>query len=73
MSGSQRANAPAAWLLMQVAHGSWPDPTAQDGLEETWAVNVATPFLLTACLIDLITWGRARWHAGVLEAMCCCR
>ena len=30
-------------------------PCVQDGLEETWAVNVAAPFLLTASLIDLIT------------------
>ncbi|KAL4426178.1 hypothetical protein ABPG77_007460 [Micractinium sp. CCAP 211/92] len=27
----------------------------EDGLEETWAVNVASPFLLTALLTDLIT------------------
>ncbi|PRW58590.1 short chain dehydrogenase reductase family isoform B [Chlorella sorokiniana] len=27
----------------------------EDGLEETWAVNVAAPFLLTASLIDIIT------------------
>lgn len=27
----------------------------EDGLEETWAVNVASPFLLTAQLVDLIT------------------
>lgn len=28
---------------------------AQDGLEETWAVNVAAPFLLTLELLDLVT------------------
>ena len=26
----------------------------QDGLEMTWAVNVAAPFLLTACLLDVV-------------------
>ena len=26
----------------------------QDGLEMTWAVNVAAPFLLTGCLLDVV-------------------
>jgi len=31
------------------------DHLQQEGMEETWAVNVAAPFLLTSELIQLVT------------------
>lgn len=53
---------PGTASLLRAAHGLCPPCWLQedhyvtsDGLERTWAVNMASPFLLTAELLPLIT------------------